>query len=88
VLHRGPVVVRDAIGDLPSSVVHSGETTVYPALPKNASQFLKKMRLDAFGGSYTKAIKKKRAIGKDDPVILHNHHTKEMRGSARTSSAS
>jgi DNA (cytosine-5)-methyltransferase 1 len=59
-----PVVVRDAIRDLPASVVHSGQTMTYPELPDNASQFLKKMRLDASGGAYTKAIKRWRAIGK------------------------
>lgn len=73
-----PVVVRDAIGDLPPDVVHSGETAPYPKLPREVSPFLKKMRLDVSSGYYTKATKRKRAIGSDDPVLLHNHHTKEM----------
>jgi DNA (cytosine-5)-methyltransferase 1 len=75
-----PVTVWQAIGDLPAQVVHSGETADYPPLPQDASQFLKTMRLDAVdGGSpYSKAMKRRRGVGKRDSLVLHNHHTKEM----------
>jgi DNA (cytosine-5)-methyltransferase 1 len=36
------------------------------------------MRLDTAGGPYSKVAKRQRAIGKDDALLLHNHHTKEM----------
>lgn len=72
-----PVTVREAIADLPASVVHSGETAAYsPA--GSPSLFQKAMRLDAASGPYSKAAKRQRAIGKDDALLLHNHHTKEM----------
>ncbi len=73
-----PVTVWEAIGDLPSAVVHSGEVAPYPALPPKAAVFLKSMRLDVAGGPYTLTLKRLRAVGKGDAVELHNHHTKEM----------
>lgn len=72
------VTVWEAIGDLPAKVVHSGEVADYPKLPAGSSQFMKAMRLDAAGGPYTKAGKRRRAIDKKDGLSLHNHHTKEM----------
>lgn len=73
-----PVTVWQAIGDLPSDVVHSGELAAYPALPQASSQFLKAMRLDSAGGPYTKAMKRRRGVSRKDELALHNHHTKEM----------
>lgn len=73
-----PVTVWQAIGDLPAQVVHSGEIAAYPPLPTGASSFLRAMRLDAVGGDYTKAAKRRRAVGKGEKPQLHNHHTKEM----------
>jgi DNA (cytosine-5)-methyltransferase 1 len=70
------VTVREAIGDLPEKVVHSGETAPYPAV-KNPTAFQKAMRLDAASQLYSLAAKRRRAIGRSEPV-LHNHHTKEM----------
>lgn len=72
------VTVREAISDLPASVVNSGETASYPPLPGNASAFLRMMRLDTSCDFYTRTVKRQRAIGRDAPVLLHNHHTKEM----------
>lgn len=72
------VTVWEAIGDLPAKVVHSGEVADYPELPTGSSHFMKSMRLDAAGGPYTKAGKRRRAIDKKDGLALHNHHTKEM----------
>lgn len=72
------VTVWEAIGDLPAEVVHSGEVADYPAFPAGPSLFMKSMRLDAAGGPYTKAGKRRRAFDKNDGLALHNHHTKEM----------
>ncbi|WP_242122285.1 DNA cytosine methyltransferase [Sphingomonas lacusdianchii] len=74
-----PVTVWQAIGDLPAQVVHSGETAAYPPALNGASDFLKSMRLDAACGAYTKAIKRRRGVGKRNIVLLHNHHTKEIK---------
>ena len=74
---KKPVTVREAIGDLPASVVHSGQTIAYPQA-LNASPFQRSMRLDTSNGLYSKGNKRERAIGKDDAPLLHNHHTKEM----------
>lgn len=74
---KKPVTVREAISDLPASVVHSGETMAYPQAP-DASLFQKAMRLDASNSPYSKVNKRERAIGKDDALLLYNHHTKEM----------
>ncbi len=71
-----PVTVWQAIGDLPSKVVHSGNTMPYPA-SKNLSDFQKLMRLDESRAPYSQAVKRRRALGKSN-VVLHNHHTKEM----------
>ncbi|HVJ55412.1 MAG TPA: DNA cytosine methyltransferase [Aliidongia sp.] len=71
-----PVTVWEAIGDLPSEVVHSGKTMPYPAA-KNLSSFQKLMRLDESLAPYSQATKRKRALGKAK-AELHNHHTKEM----------
>lgn len=70
------VNVREAIGDLPEAVVHSGETMVYPKATK-PSQFMKDMRLDFDGPRYSKAYKRKRGLGKQG-AALYNHHTKEI----------
>ncbi|CCP11329.1 DNA (cytosine-5-)-methyltransferase [Stenotrophomonas maltophilia SKK35] len=74
---RSHVTVREAIDDLPAEVVHSGETMSYP-LADNLSKFQKAMRLDHGVGHYTKTVKRQRGLGKDG-VVLHNHHTKEIR---------
>lgn len=74
---KKPVTVREAIGDLPSWVVHSGETMPYPRAV-NLSSFQKMMRLDTNGTLYSKSAKRQRALGPDDLLKLHNHHTKEM----------
>ncbi len=70
------VTVSEAIGDLPASVVASGCTMPYPARGKY-SDFQKMMRLDSDCGPYTVAVKRRRGIG-DGPIVLHNHHTKEI----------
>lgn len=72
------VTVWEAIGDLPSSVVNSGEVAEYPTLPREPSSFLKSMRLDTSEGPYSKSVKRRRAVGPDGEIKLHNHHTKEM----------
>jgi DNA (cytosine-5)-methyltransferase 1 len=71
-----PVTVWQAIGDLPSKVVHSGNTMPYPAA-KNLTDFQKLMRLDESRAPYSQAAKRRRALGKSN-VELYNHHTKEM----------
>jgi DNA (cytosine-5)-methyltransferase 1 len=71
-----PVTVQEAIGDLPESVVHSGEILPYPKTTK-PNDFLKDMRLDYDGSRYTKTLKKRRGIG-SSKATLHNHHTKEI----------
>ena len=71
-----PVSVWEAIGDLPSDVVHSGHAMPYPAAT-NPSAYMRMMRLDHGEGPYPKAVKRRRALGGAAPK-LHNHHTKEM----------
>ena len=71
-----PVTVWDAIGDLPKKVVPSGNTMSYGSA-KKPSAFLRMMRLDYSEGVYTKAVKRRRAIGTSE-LLRHNHHTKEM----------
>lgn len=71
-----PVTVAEAIGDLPSDIVHSGETMPYKKTLK-PSAFQREMRLDFDGAFYSKAAKRSRGIGKSE-VLLHNHHTKEI----------
>lgn len=73
-----PVTVWQAIGDLPATVVNSGELAAYPPQPFGSSQFMKSMRLDADGGAYTKESKQQRGLGGKDKIALHNHHTKEI----------
>ena len=73
---RKHVTVREAIGDLPEDVVHSGETMEYPAA-ESLSKFQKMMRLDHGVAHYTKLVKRQRGLG-DSDIILHNHHTKEI----------
>lgn len=73
---KRPVTVDEAICDLPNEVVHSGEVLPYPKVTR-PNAFLKDMRLDYDGPRYTKAMKKRRGIGKS-PARLHNHHTKEI----------
>lgn len=74
---KKPVTVREAIGDLPADVVHSGQTMPYPRA-LSLSPFQKAMRLDTSNGPYSKIDKRQRAVGKDSGVLLYNHHTKEM----------
>ena len=74
---KKPVTVREAIGDLPAAVVHSGHTMPYPEIP-SAVRFLREMRLDTNGSLYPKAAKRHRGLGPKDTVLLHNHHTKEI----------
>lgn len=71
-----PVTVHEALFDLPSEVVHSGEVMSYPKVSR-PNDFLKDMRLDSDGNRYTKAMKKQRGIGRSK-ALLHNHHTKEI----------
>ncbi len=73
---KTPVTVWEAIGDLPSGVVHSGHTMPYPAAG-SLSDFQRLMRLDEGQAPYSQAAKRRRALGKS-AVVLHNHHTKEM----------
>lgn len=73
---RKHVTVREAIGDLPKAVVHSGEVMPYPKL-NDPSRFQKLMRLDYSMAQYTKTVKRMRGLGKG-PAVLHNHHTKEI----------
>ena len=71
-----PFTVHDAISDLPKHVVPSGEVMRYP--PKNnLSSFQRMMRLDCDGGPYTRRDKLSRGMA-DSPLVLHNHHTKEI----------
>lgn len=70
------VTVDEAIGDLPAEIVHSGEVMDYPSR-KSPSSFMRDMRLDFDGARYTKALKRRRGIGKERSE-LHNHHTKEI----------
>lgn len=72
-----PFTVKDAISDLPRSVVPSGLLMPYPKKGRSLSEFQKMMRLDAQTGPYTLAVKRRRGHGKEKPV-LHNHHTKEI----------
>lgn len=71
-----PYTVDDAIGDLPSGIVHSGEVLPY-AKATGLSRFQKMMRLDTDAAPYTRGVKRKRGIGKQK-IALHNHHTKEI----------
>lgn len=73
---RKHVTVKEAIGDLPRNVVHSGETMAYPP-SENLSRFQKMMRLDHGVAHYTKPAKRQRGLG-DAEDVLHNHHTKEI----------
>lgn len=68
--------VTDAIGDLPDQVVPSGELMPYPTKNK-LSSFQRMMRLDTQAGPYSRSKKRSRGIGLG-PIILHNHHTKEI----------
>ena len=72
-----PVTVSEAIGDLPRAVVPSGQTMPYGKAVKT-SAFLREMRLDGKGTIYSSAAKRRRGLGPKDPVVLHNHHTKEI----------
>ena len=71
-----PVTTWEAIGDLPSNIVHSGETMPYPKVTR-PSAFQREMRLDFEGQIYSKLSKRGRGLGKQQQV-LHNHHTKEI----------
>lgn len=73
-----PVTVAEAIGDLPGVVVPSGKTLPYERAAK-LSPFLREMRLDAKGDVYTQTSKRRRGVGPKDSLLLHNHHTKEIR---------
>jgi DNA (cytosine-5)-methyltransferase 1 len=73
---RRPFVVCEAIGDLPRAITGSGETLRYP--PKgNLSAFQRMMRLDCESEMYSPSMKCERGIGAG-PILLHNHHTKEI----------
>lgn len=71
-----PVTVDEAISDLPKNVVDSGVTMPYPPKGK-LSSYQRLMRLDCASTLYSVRDKKKRGIGRG-PVVLHNHHTKEI----------
>jgi DNA (cytosine-5)-methyltransferase 1 len=73
---KQPVTVAEAIDDLPSDVVPSGELLPYPQ-NKRLSAFQKEMRLDCDGQHYSKASKRKRGLGMGT-AKLYNHHTKEI----------
>jgi len=73
---KRPVTVDEALCDLPSEVVHSGEVMPYPKVSR-PNPFLKDMRIDCDGPRYTKAMKRRRGIAASG-VLLHNHHTKEI----------
>jgi DNA (cytosine-5)-methyltransferase 1 len=68
--------VREAIGDLPAAVVPSGKTMDYPAVSR-PGQYMRMMRMDYDGGWYRRSVKRRRGIGAG-PLLLHNHHTKEI----------
>jgi DNA (cytosine-5)-methyltransferase 1 len=70
------VTVAEAIGDLPEGVVHSGEVMPYPKV-RRPTDFMKDMRLDYDGSLYSRAMKRTRGFG-NGPLVLHNHHTKEI----------
>ena len=72
-----PATVWDAIGDLPSRVVASGDTTPYPPRA-HLSEFAKEMRVDCEGRVYSKAAKRASGIRQLDASLLYNHHTKEI----------
>ena len=72
-----PVTVREAIGDLPEGIVHSGEAMAYPEAAA-VTPFMREMRLDHAGSLYSKAAKRRRGLGPKDEAVLHNHHTKEI----------
>ena len=72
-----PYTVSEAISDLPDDVVDSGKTMPYPKGGRELSGFQRMMRLDTSNGPYTATVKRQRGIG-DSPVLLHNHHTKEI----------
>jgi DNA (cytosine-5)-methyltransferase 1 len=73
---KEPVTVWQAIGDLPPNIVHSGEVMPYPEAER-ANSYQRAMRLGMASPIYSAAAKRRRAIGRDQPV-LYNHHTKEM----------
>ena len=70
------VTVSEAIGDLPTNIVHSGEVMAY-SRTRRPSDFMKDMRLDYDGDRYSKADKRLRGLG-NSTAKLHNHHTKEI----------
>ncbi|GMV49983.1 MAG: DNA (cytosine-5-)-methyltransferase [Nitrospira sp.] len=73
-----PVTVWEAIEDLSKrKVVESGYTLPYPKGHDKHSEFQKMMRLDFSHGPYTTDTKLARGIG-SGPIVLHNHHTKEI----------
>lgn len=73
---RKHVTVKEALDDLPSNVVDSGEIMAYPIV-ENPSRFQKLMRLDHGAAQYTKSVKRQRGLGQGE-ALLHNHHTKEI----------
>lgn len=73
---RRPVTVKEALCDLPSEIVGSGEVMPYPKTSR-PNAFLKDMRIDYDGSRYTKAMKRQRGIA-ESGVQLHNQHTKEI----------
>ena len=71
---RKPVTVSEAIGDLPEDVVGSGGTMAYPACA-DPSDYMRRMRLDHDGPRHPNP---------GDPVLLRNHHTKDIREKRKT----
>ncbi|KAF0675908.1 DNA cytosine methyltransferase [Profundibacterium mesophilum] len=76
---RRPVTVWEAIGDLPSGVVDSGEVVGYPEA-ETPSDFMKKVRLDGRSGPFSIRRKRAKKLAFDESGVpmLHNHHTKEI----------
>lgn len=72
---KNPVTVSEAISDLPKSIVESGEILEYGPASK-PSQYMKEMRLDYAGRTYSLAAKRRRGLDAKAPLKLHNHHTK------------
>lgn len=72
------ITVWEAIGDLaPKRIVESGLTSPYPRKNARCTDFQKLMRLDFSFGAYTRKKKRERGIGRA-PIVLYNHHTKEI----------
>lgn len=73
---KRPITVWEAIGDLPSNVIASGETMPYPTA--YCSDYQQIMRLDCSYNPYSQESKRQRGIRHFADIELHNHHTKEI----------